>query len=274
MHPTLARRWKRFSRDAWCPPSCNWSATLIDAHPNDFDNRLLEPLEHSFANVSNEWKSVVARFAQSDVGQSLSRYVDRRVAEGAAVYPRRVLRALEFDGPGDIRVVILGQDPYHGPGQAQGLAFSVAPGTRKLPPSLRNILKEVQSDLGAAPICRDDLSPWAEQGVLLLNSTLTVEDGLPQSHAGQGWETLTDALLTCVAEQPQPIVFMLWGASAQRKGPLVQHVGQSRHLLLMANHPSPLSANRPPAPFVGCRHFSRANAFLSQMRPGDPGIRW
>jgi uracil-DNA glycosylase len=200
--------------------------------------------------------------------------VDRRVTEGAIVYPRQVLRALDYAEPSDVRVVVLGQDPYHGPGQAQGLAFSVAPGTRKLAPSLRNILKEVQSDQGTASICRDDLSPWAAQGVLLLNSTLTVEDGLPQSHAGQGWETLTDALLTLVAEQTQPVVFMLWGASAQRKAPLVQHSGQSRHLVLMANHPSPLSANRPPTPFAGCRHFSRANAFMSEARPGNPVIRW
>jgi uracil-DNA glycosylase len=172
----------------------------------------------------------------------------------------------------DVRVVILGQDPYHGPGQAQGLAFSVAPGQRRLPPSLRNLLKEVQADTGTPSICRDDLAPWARQGVLLLNAALTVEDGAPQSHAGRGWEVLTDALLARVAARPAPTVFMLWGASAQRKRPLVEQGG--RHLVLAANHPSPLSALRPPVPFIGCRHFSRANAFLAERHPGTAPVSW
>jgi uracil-DNA glycosylase len=184
------------------------------------------------------------------------------------------MRALEFAAPNDVRVVIIGQDPYHGPGQAQGLAFSVAPGSRKLPPSLRNILKEVRSDTGLPSICCDDLSPWARQGVLLLNATLTVEDGSPQSHASRGWEALTDALLVRVAAQPQPAVFMLWGASAQRKRALVERDGSSSHLVLTANHPSPLSAVRGPTPFLGCRHFSEANDFLSARRPGALPIRW
>jgi uracil-DNA glycosylase len=194
--------------------------------------------------------------------------------DGAVVYPDRVFRALEFNAPDAVRVVILGQDPYHGPDQAQGLAFSVEPGHGRFPPSLRNILKEVASDTGAASICKDDLSPWAQQGVLLLNTALTVEDGAPQSHAKRGWEALTDALLARVAMQPEPAVFMLWGAPAQRKRPLVEREGPATHLVLEANHPSPLSANRPPVPFTGCGHFSRANAFLAAQRPGAGTVRW
>ena len=160
-------------------------------------------------------------------GQALAAFVDQRVRDGTVVYPARVFRArARLTAFQDVRVVILGQDPYHGPGQAQGLAFSVAPGQKKLPPSLRNMLKEVQADTGAPSICRDDLTPWAQQGVLLLNTALTVEDGAPQSHAGRGWEALTDALLGAVAARPAPTVFMLWGASAQRKRPLVEQGGR------------------------------------------------
>jgi uracil-DNA glycosylase len=236
------------------------------------DNRLREPLAQAFAQVSGGWREVTDAFAASVMGQGLTAFVDQRVREGAVVYPDRVFRALELTALQDVRVVILGQDPYHGPGQAQGLAFSVAPGQRKLPPSLRNLLKEVQADTGAPSICRDDLTPWAEQGVLLLNTALTVEDGAPQSHAGRGWEVLTDALLTRVAARLAPTVFMLWGASAQRKRALVEQGG--RHLVLAANHPSPLSALRPPVPFIGCRHFGQANAFLAERRAGEVPVTW
>ena len=235
------------------------------------DNRLRRPLAQAFAEVPAAWREVTDPFLVSAPGQALVAFVDQRVRDAAVVYPDRVFRALELTAPQQVRVVILGQDPYHGPGQAQGLAFSVAPG-QKLPPSLRNMLKEVQADTGAPSICRDDLTPWAQQGVLLLNSALTVEDGAPQSHAGRGWESLTDALLGFVAAHAQPAVFMLWGASAQRKRPLVEQGG--RHLVLAANHPSPLSALRPPVPFVGCGHFSRANRFLAAERPGMEPIRW
>jgi uracil-DNA glycosylase len=238
------------------------------------DNRLREPLAAAFARVPDAWASVTDPFLRSDAGRALVGFVDQRLRDGAVVYPRQVLRALEFGPPEAMRVVIVGQDPYHGAGQAQGLAFSVAPGQRKLPPSLRNILKEVAADTGAPPACRDDLSAWARQGVLLLNSALTVEDGAPASHAGRGWEALTDALLARVAAQPEPAVFMLWGAAAQRKRPLVERDGPGAHLVLEANHPSPLSANRPPVPFVGCRHFGRANAFLQAQRGGGSPIRW
>ena len=229
-------------------------------------NRLREPLAQVFAQVPAAWREVTDAFIESAHGQALASFVDQRVQAGVIVYPARVFRALELSTPQDVRVVILGQDPYHGPGQAQGLAFSVAPGQKKLPPSLRNMLKEVQADTGTPSICRDDLTPWAEQGVLLLNSALTVEDGAPQSHAKRGWEQLTDALLAFVAARAAPSVFMLWGASAQKKRELVEAGG--RHLVLAANHPSPLSALRPPVPFIGCRHFSRASRFL------DAPIRW
>lgn len=249
------------------------------AQPGLFDgdaaaNRLREPLEALFERVPAAWRCVTDPFIRSDEGRALAAFVDGRVRDRAVVYPRQVFRALEFAAPDAVRVVILGQDPYHGAGQAQGLAFSAAPGQKKPPPSLRNILKEVHADTGVPSICRDDLSPWAAQGVLLLNSALTVEDGAPQSHAGRGWESLTDALLAHVAAQSEPAAFMLWGASAQRKRPLVERAGPMPHLVLQANHPSPLSANRPPLPFVGCRHFGRANAFLAAQRPGASPIRW
>lgn len=247
-------------------------AGLFEAEARD--NRLREPLGQLFDRVPAPWRPVTDVFGRSDAGQALAAFVDQRVRDAALVYPRQVFRALEFASPDQVRVVILGQDPYHGAGQAQGLAFSVAAGQKKIPPSLRNILNEVAADTGAPSICRDDLSPWAEQGVLLLNSTLTVEDGAPQSHAGRGWETLTDGLLARVAAQPDPVVFMLWGASAQRKRALIERPGAEPHLVLQANHPSPLSANRTPVPFVGCRHFGRANAFLVGRRPGTGPIRW
>lgn len=233
-------------------------------------NGLREPLAQVFARVAPAWKPVTDAFVASPAGQELARYVDRRVAEGVVVYPANVFRALELTPPSQVRVVILGQDPYHGPGQAQGLAFSVTD-DQKLPPSLRNMLREVETDTGVASQCRGDLSAWARQGVLLLNTSLTVEDGQPQSHAGRGWEALTDALLAHVAAQPQPVIFLLWGAAAQRKRGLVE---RSPHRVLTANHPSPLSARRPPEPFIGCRHFSQVNTLLQALRPGTPPIRW
>ncbi|HEY0857712.1 MAG TPA: uracil-DNA glycosylase [Albitalea sp.] len=234
------------------------------------DNGLREPLSAVFERVAPAWKPITDAFAASEAGRALVRHVDRRVAEGAVVYPASVFRALELTAPEDVRVVILGQDPYHGRGQAQGLAFSVADG-QKLPPSLRNMLQEVAADTGTPSQCRGDLSAWARQGVLLLNTALTVEDGQPQSHAGQGWEALTDALLQQVAARPDPVIFLLWGAFAQRRRALVDH---PPHRVLTANHPSPLSARRPPQPFIGCRHFSQVNRLLAELRPGSPPIRW
>lgn len=208
--------------------------------------------------VASGWKPTVDAFFQSTAGVKLLDFLRQRLEAGATIFPPLPLRALQLTPPEATRVVILGQDPYHGRGQAEGLAFSVAPGVQ-LPPSLRNIFKELQRDLGtpfpAFPNPGGSLVKWAEKGVLLLNTCLTVEESLPASHSGKGWEALTDAVIRQVSLDAQPAVFMLWGAHAQSKRPLID---ASRHLVLTANHPSPLSALRPPAPFIGCGHFSQA----------------
>lgn len=174
--------------------------------------------------------------------------------------------ALEKTQPQAVRVVILGQDPYHEPGQAMGLAFSVAK-EAALPPSLRNIYQELRSDLGVIPAKHGDLSAWAEQGVLLLNTVLTVECGKANSHATWGWQRLTDAVISATNALPQPIAFVLWGAQAQKKAALVQT--QAPRLLLSAPHPSPLSSYRG---FFGSKPFSQINAFLQEN--GESPIRW
>lgn len=211
--------------------------------------------------VAPDWQPLVNEFFASAVGQKLLGFLRERLAQGAVIFPPRPLRALELTPLADVRVVILGQDPYHGRGQAEGLAFSVAPGVR-LPPSLRNIFKEIQRDLGRAPPPFPNpggsLVRWAENGVLLLNTVLTVEEGRPASHAGKGWEVLTDSAIRAVSQRERPAVFMLWGAQAQAKRALID---DKRHLVLLANHPSPLSALRPPLPFIGCGHFDKARLF-------------
>ena len=208
--------------------------------------------------VAPGWQALVDEFFASPAGLQLLAFLQQRLAAGAVIFPPQPLRAIELTPPEAVRVVILGQDPYHGRGQAEGLAFSVAPGV-PLPPSLRNIFKELQRDLGQPlptfPVPGGSLVRWARQGVLLLNTCLTVEEGQPASHAGKGWEVLTDALISAVAAGTEQVVFMLWGAHAQSKRPLID---ASRHRVLCANHPSPLSALRPPLPFIGCGHFSQA----------------
>lgn len=208
--------------------------------------------------VAPGWEAATAEFFSSPIGRKLLDFLRGRLADGAVIFPPRPLRALELTSPEQVRVVILGQDPYHGRGQAEGLAFSVAPGV-PLPPSLRNIFKELQRDLGtpppAFPVPGGSLVRWATDGVLLLNTCLTVEEGLPASHAGRGWEVLTDAVIRQVSQGDHPVVFMLWGAHAQSKRALID---VDRHKVLVANHPSPLSALRPPLPFIGCGHFSQA----------------
>lgn len=220
--------------------------------------------------VAPDWQALASDFFASPQGQGLGRYLTERLAAGAVVYPPQPLRALELTPLAQVRVLILGQDPYHGPGQAEGLAFSVAPGV-KLPPSLRNIHQELARDLAPwTPPADGSLLAWARQGVLLLNTCLTVEDGKPASHAGQGWEVLTDRLVRAVVQRAEPVVFMLWGAHAQKvaaaAGLSAQH---THHLVLTANHPSPLSARRPPVPFLGCGHFGRAQAFLRERGLGE-----
>jgi uracil-DNA glycosylase len=218
------------------------------------------------------WSPTVQAFWADPVGQALSQRLSHALAQGAVIYPPEPFRALELTALAQVRVVILGQDPYHGPGQAEGLAFSVAPGVR-LPPSLRNIFKELQRSLGLPMSAEGSLVRWAQQGVLLLNTSLTVEDGQAGSHARWGWEVLTDRLVAQVAGRAEPVVFMLWGAHAQAKQALIDAAApDGRHLVLQANHPSPLSALRPPRPFLGCGHFAQANAFL--MQAGQKTVDW
>jgi uracil-DNA glycosylase len=216
--------------------------------------------------VAPGWRPLVEAFFASTAGRDLQDFLQKRIDSGAVIFPPQPLRALLLTPPQTVRTVILGQDPYHGRGQAEGLAFSVAPGVR-VPPSLRNIFKEMQRDLGIAsppfPVPGGSLVTWAEAGVLLLNTCLTVEDGAPASHAGKGWEFLTDAVIQTIADRTEPASFLLWGAHAQSKRKLLH---AAHHQVLTANHPSPLSALRPPEPFIGCGHFGQAAPWLAQLR--------
>lgn len=204
----------------------------------------------------NDWDEVLQEETQKTYFQDL-RYTLAREYKEHTVYPPKELlfTALKKTPYAGTRAVILGQDPYHGPGQAQGLSFSVAPGVR-IPPSLRNIYTELSDDLGILPPGHGSLLHWAEQGVLLLNAVLTVRRGQPNSHKGIGWETFTDAVMQKLNERPVPMVFMLWGSHAQQKGAFID---DKRHLVIRSPHPSPFSAHRG---FLGSRPFSRANAFL------------
>ena len=226
----------------------------------DAANVLGMPLAAQFDAVPGDWKALTEPFRQGTTGQSLLARVEARRQSGAIIHPGDVFAALRLTPLAEVRAVILGQDPYHGPGQAHGLAFSVRPGV-KPPPSLRNIFKEWSQDLDRPRPPHGDLSAWARRGVLLLNTSLTVEAGQAASHAGWGWEALTDALIHAVSTRARPTVFMLWGAHAWRRRSLIAGQG---HLVLQCNHPSPLSASRGPVPFLGCRHFSQAETFLGQ----------
>lgn len=225
------------------------------------------------ARLAAGWREPVEAFFASPEGRALAQFVDARRAAGAVIYPPQPLHALELTARAAVRVVILGQDPYHGAGQAQGLAFSVPDGQR-VPPSLRNIFAELARDCGCPPPTGGSLVRWARQGVLLLNTVLTVEQGAPASHAKRGWEVLTDRLIGLLAADAAPKVFLLWGAPAQARRALIAQAAPSadRHGVLAANHPSPLSARRPPLPFIGCGHFSAVNAFLQAH--GRGGIDW
>jgi uracil-DNA glycosylase len=216
------------------------------------------------------WHPLGTAFLESDASKALLEFIGARERAGAVTYPPSPLRALELTPFESVRVVVLGQDPYHGPGQAHGLAFSVPDGVR-LPPSLRNIFLELQADVGGKPLLSGNLERWARQGVLLLNTAMTVEDGTPASHANKGWEVFTDALVDALARDSAPKVFLLWGAHAQAKQAMIERAGNP-HLVLCSNHPSPLSARRAPVPFFGCRHFSQANAHLE--RHGRKSVDW
>ena len=208
-----------------------------------------------------QWREALAGEFAAPYMADLKRFLLERKAAGARIFPpgSHWFRALDLTPPDKVRVVILGQDPYHGPGQAHGLCFSVRPGV-PVPPSLANIYKELQRDLGIAPPRHGFLEHWAGQGVLLLNAVLTVEMGDAGSHQGKGWERFTDAVIARVNALERPVVFLLWGSHAQKKAAGVDSVDRGgRHLVLKAPHPSPLSAHRG---FLGCGHFSQANAFL------------
>lgn len=228
------------------------------------NNQLCAPLQTSFSDVQGVWGDCVQDFMSSETGKKLARFVDEQVQVKEVVYPATPFLALTLTPFEQVQVVILGQDPYHGENQAQGLAFSVAE-SEKIPPSLRNMFKELQRDLDASLPPNGSLVRWAKQGVLLLNATLTVKDSSPASHAKKGWEVLTDTLIQKVALKTKPLVFMLWGAHAQKKEEIILKAMQQtgvQHLILKANHPSPLSATKPPVPFIGCGHFGQANDFL------------
>jgi uracil-DNA glycosylase len=228
------------------------------------------PLSAPIAALPDDWRPLAERFAGSPSGAALQSFLAERAAKGATIYPPHPLHALELTPLAGVRVLILGQDPYHGAGQAHGLAFSVPDGVRP-PPSLRNIFLELRSDLGCTIPTSGSLERWARQGVLLLNAVLTVEQGMPASHAGRGWEAFTDSVIDALATDLRPKVFLLWGAHAQAKQRRIVATG-SVHCTLTANHPSPLSARRPPQPFLGCRHFSQANAFLAAH--GRGAVDW
>ncbi|MBQ7342075.1 MAG: uracil-DNA glycosylase [Alistipes sp.] len=216
--------------------------------------------------IAQDWKEILSPEFEKPYFEELTRFVRDEYASHR-IYPRgsNIFRAFDKCPFERLKVVIIGQDPYHGPGQAHGLCFSVAEGV-PFPPSLQNIFKEVHADTGAEIPLSGNLDRWAEQGVLLLNAVLTVREHEAASHAGRGWETFTDAVVRAVAERKEGVVYMLWGSYAQRKGAIAD---PSRNLILKAVHPSPLSAYRG---FLGCRHFSQANAYLASI--GKEPIVW
>jgi len=219
------------------------------------------------AALDASWRDALADEFAAPYMADLKRFLVERKEAGARIFPRGAdwFNALALTPLPAVRAVVLGQDPYHGPGQAHGLCFSVLPGVPP-PPSLVNIFKELHGDLGLPRPRHGHLDHWARQGVLLLNSVLTVEMGKAGAHANRGWERFTDAVIAGVAEQEAPVAFLLWGSYAQKKAGFIRDVAQGgRHLVLRAPHPSPLSAHNG---FFGCRHFSRANDFLAENGRG------
>jgi uracil-DNA glycosylase len=213
------------------------------------------------------WKARIGSYLERPEMQALSAFLRAEKQAGKVIYPPGpdIFAAFDHTPFDAVRVVILGQDPYHGPNQAHGLCFSVRPGVQT-PPSLQNIFKEIQRDLGIAPPDHGCLTPWADRGVLLLNAVLTVERGIANSHQGKGWEGFTDAAIDALNREREGIVFMLWGSYAQKKGQLID---TRKHRVLKSVHPSPLSAHRG---FLGCGHFSAANQYLTEH--GQAPIDW
>ncbi len=224
-------------------------------------------LSVSSLRAAPDWQAALADEFTKPYMIELSKYLQQRQQAGVSLYPlqENIFNAFILTPLAKVKVVLLGQDPYHGEGQAHGLAFSV-PSNMPIPPSLRNMYRELQDDLGIAVAAHGCLQPWAEQGVFLLNSVLTVEHGQAAAHQGQGWEVFTDKVIQVLNEQRQGLVFLLWGSYAQKKATMVD---ERKHLVLKAPHPSPLSAYRG---FFGCRHFSQVNAYLTaqQLAP----IQW
>lgn len=216
--------------------------------------------------IENSWKEALQSEFDKPYFAELVRYLHEQKRKGYTIYPpgSQIFKAFELTPVDNVKVVILGQDPYHGPGQAMGLSFSVPDGIAT-PPSLRNIFKEVESDLGIEMSGRPNLENWARQGVLLLNAILTVRAGEPASHSAIGWQQFTDSVIKYLSDNRQGIVFMLWGAFARSKAELIDH---TRHLVLEAAHPSPLARGA----FFGCRHFSHANEYL--LSQGKNPIDW
>ena len=214
-----------------------------------------------------EWQALLEREFEQPYMQQLKAFLQQQKNQQKVIYPHSSnwFHALETTPLSNVKVVILGQDPYHQPGQAHGLCFSVKPGVA-IPPSLMNIYKELNNDLGIAPAKHGYLEAWAKQGVLLLNAVFTVEHGQANVHQGKGWEQFTDRVISVVNQQRDNVVFMLWGSYAQKKGAAIDN---QRHLVLKAPHPSPLSAHRG---FLGCKHFSQANDYLQQH--GQTPIDW
>nr|WP_294868071.1 uracil-DNA glycosylase [uncultured Pseudogulbenkiania sp.] len=227
----------------------------------------LDYLAPTLARVHPAWETVLRSPACFKALSQIDRTLASEAAAGKTLYPPReqIFHALSYAAPADVRVVILGQDPYHGAGEAMGLSFSVPPGVR-IPPSLRNVYKEIAADLGTGIPTSGDLTPWARQGVLLLNSVLTVEADKAGSHGKLGWQSVSDALIDAVNAENPGCVFLLWGNWAQGKA---ERIDTRRHKVLCAAHPSPLSASRG---FHGCRHFSQANAWLAAA--GRSVIEW
>ncbi|MFA7552937.1 MAG: uracil-DNA glycosylase [Spongiibacteraceae bacterium] len=224
-------------------------------------------LEKAVEKLPESWKAELDAEFQQPYFHALDDFLMDQERLGKTIFPPQehwfnAFNAVEFD---QVKVVILGQDPYHGLGQAHGLCFSVQPGTR-IPPSLRNIFKQLHAEYDQPIPENGCLQRWAQQGVLLLNATLTVEQGKAGSHQGQGWEQFTDAVIQRLNEHRRGLVFLLWGSYAQNKGRLID---DSKHLILRASHPSPLSAHRG---FLGCGHFTKANTYLEEN--GQPGISW
>ena len=216
--------------------------------------------------IEQSWKTALAGEFGKPYFESLVRFLHQEKAEGKRIFPpgSQIFRAFDLTPMDKVKVVILGQDPYHGQGQAHGLSFSVPEGV-PAPPSLKNIFKEIESDMGVRMSGYPNLGRWASQGVLLLNAVLTVRSGEAASHSKIGWEQFTDAVIRCISERCDGVVFMLWGNFARGKSGLIDH---SRHCVLEAAHPSPLARGA----FFGCRHFSKANSYLESK--GKNAIDW